>query len=416
MDYARPKSNAQLIKRIVSISTLALVLIGGGVTLASIDFSSHRVDRDTLSIETVQRGTMEIKVSANGQLLPRNIEQLASQVTGRVSRTHVKPGDVVHPGQLLVELTNPQLIASAEEACSAWQGAVTQLQASEVELQTDLLNQEAAFTHAQFNLEKAQLQLEAETKLIGQRIISEIDYKRTQLDVSQLTRLRAIEEDRLHKIRDNIEVRLSVRKSRVTELARALERARNEVANLRIVAGIDGIVQAIGVDVGQQLQPGSPIGRIAQQDQLYAELKVPAREATEVHTGQSVVIDTHSGTVPGIVTRIDPGVTEGTVIVDVDLQGALPSGARPQLPIEGIVYISRLAGTLYVGKPAYVKTNASISVYKLDADGRYATRVAIKAGKVSLNYLQVLQGLEAGDRIITSEIGAWQDEERILLN
>jgi len=416
MDYARPKSNAQLIKRIVSISTLALVLIGGGVTLASIDFSSHRVDRDTLSIETVQRGTMEIKVSANGQLLPRNIEQLASQVTGRVSRTHVKPGDVVHPGQLLVELTNPQLIASAEEACSAWQGAVTQLQASEVELQTDLLNQEAAFTHAQFNLEKAQLQLEAETKLIGQRIISEIDYKRTQLDVSQLTRLRAIEEDRLHKIRDNIEVRLSVRKSRVTELARALERARNEVANLRIVAGIDGIVQAIGVDVGQQLQPGSPIGRIAQQDQLYAELKVPAREATEVHTGQSVVIDTHSGTVPGIVTRIDPGVTEGTVIVDVDLQGALPSGARPQLPIEGIVYISRLAGTLYVGKPAYVKTNASISVYKLDADGRYATRVAIKAGKVSLNYLQVLQGLEAGDRIITSEIGSWQDEERILLN
>jgi len=416
MDYARPKSNAQLIKRIVSISTLALVLIGGGVTLASIDFSSHRVDRDTLSIETVQRGTMEIKVSANGQLLPRNIEQLASQVTGRVSRTHVKPGDVVHPGQLLVELTNPQLIASAEEACSAWQGAVTQLQASEVELQTDLLNQEAAFTHAQFNLEKAQLQLEAETKLIGQRIISEIDYKRTQLDVSQLTRLRAIEEDRLHKIRDNIKVRLSVRKSRVTELARALERARNEVANLRIVAGIDGIVQAIGVDVGQQLQPGSPIGRIAQQDQLYAELKVPAREATEVHTGQSVVIDTHSGTVPGIVTRIDPGVTEGTVIVDVDLQGALPSGARPQLPIEGIVYISRLAGTLYVGKPAYVKTNASISVYKLDADGRYATRVAIKAGKVSLNYLQVLQGLEAGDRIITSEIGSWQDEERILLN
>ncbi len=416
MDYARPKSNAQLIKRIVSISTLALVLIGGGVTLASIDFSSHRVDRDTLSIETVQRGTMEVKVSANGQLLPRNIEQLASQVTGRVSRTHVKPGDVVHPGQLLVELTNPQSIASAEEACSAWQGAVTQLQASEVELQTDLLNQEAAFTHAQFNLEKAQLQLEAETKLIGQRIISEIDYKRTQLDVSQLTRLRAIEEDRLHKIRDNIKVRLSVRKSRVTELARALERARNEVANLRIVAGIDGIVQAIGVDVGQQLQPGSPIGRIAQQDQLYAELKVPAREATEVHTGQSVVIDTHSGTVPGIVTRIDPGVTEGTVIVDVDLQGALPSGARPQLPIEGIVYISRLAETLYVGKPAYVKTNASISVYKLDADGRYATRVAIKAGKVSLNYLQVLQGLEAGDRIITSEIGSWQDEERILLN
>lgn len=416
MDYARPKSKARLIKRLALTVTLALVLVGGGLTLASIDFNSRRVDRDTLSIDTVQRGTLEIKVSANGRLLPKNIEQIGSQVMGRVARTHVKPGAVVKVGQLLVELTNPELIASAEEAYSAWEGAVTELQASEVELQTNLLNQETAFTQAHFNLEKAQLQLEAETKLIGQRIISEIDYKRTQLDVSQLTRMRAIEESRLQKTRDNIKVQLATKKSRVTVLARALDRARNQAANLRIVAGIDGIVQAVNVDVGQQLQPGSPIGHIAQQDQLYAELKVPAREATEVQTGQNAVIDTRSGTVQGIVTRIDPGVTEGTVVVDVDLQGALPAGARPQLQIEGIVYITRLADALYVGKPAYVKTDASISVYKLDADGRYATRVTISAGKVSLNYLQVLQGLKAGDRVITSEIGEWQDEERILLN
>jgi HlyD family secretion protein len=416
MDRARPKSRAQAIKRSALICTLALLLVCGGGTLASIDFSSRRVDRDTVSIETVQRGTMDIKVSANGQLLPKNIEQIGAQVTGRVTRTHVKPGDVVHEGQLLVELANPEVIASAEEAYSAWEGAVTELQATEVELHTNLLNQEIVVVQAQFNLEKAQLQLEAETKLIGQRIISEIDYKRTQLDVSQLEKTLAIEENRLRKIRDNIKVQLAARKSRVTELARALDRARNQAANLRIVAGIDGIVQALNVDVGQQLQPGSPIGHIAQQDQLYAELRVAAREATEVQAGQSVLVDTRSGTVQGIVARIDPGVTDGTVVVDVDLQGALPPGARPQLQIEGTVYISRLADALYVGKPAYVRTNSPISVYKLDADGRYATRVAVRAGKVSLNHLQVLQGLEAGDRIITSEIGEWQDEERILLN
>jgi multidrug efflux pump subunit AcrA (membrane-fusion protein) len=207
-----------------------------------------------------------------------------------------------------------------------------------------------------------------------------------------------------------------VRKARVTELARALDRARNQATNLRIVAGIDGIVQALTVDVGQQLQPGSPVGRIAQQDALYAELKVPAREAGVVQAGQSVVVDTRAGTAEGTVVRIDPGVVDGTVIVDVELHGALPPGARPHLPIEGIVYVSRLPDTLYVGKPAYVKSHSSIAVYKLDADGRYATRVTIEAGEVSLNYLQVLQGLAAGDRIITSEVGEWQDEERILLN
>src|SRR5262249_32543366 len=156
--------------------------------------------------------------------------------------------------------------------------------------------------------------------------------------------------------------------------------------------------------VGQQLQPGMPIGRIAQQDELYAELKVPAREAAAVQAGQGALVDTRSGTVGGVVTRGDPGVNDGPGIVDVELRGELPPGARPHLPIEGVVYVSRVADTLYVGKPAYVKTHAAISVYKLDADGRYATRVTIETGDVSLNYLQVLDGLAAGDRIITSEI------------
>ena len=258
MDYARPKPRAQLIRRVASISTLALVLIGAGVTLASIDFSSRRVDLDTLGIGTVQRGTLDVKVGGNGRLLAKNVEQLASQVTGRVARTHVKPGAVVKAGDLLVELTNPELIASAEEAYSAWEGAVTELRASEVDLQTNLLNQEVVVIQAQFSLERAELQLEAETKLIGQRIISEIDYKRTQLDVSQLAKTLAIEENRMQKIRDNIKVQLAARKSRVTELERALDRARNQAANLKIVAGIDGIVQAVKVDVGQQLHPGSP--------------------------------------------------------------------------------------------------------------------------------------------------------------
>ena len=169
-------------------------------------------------------------------------------------------------------------------------------------------------------------------------------------------------------------------------------------------------VGAVGLE-----RPQRPSIPIAAQEQLYAELKVPAREATQVQAGQKVVVDTRNGTVDGVVTRVDPGVTDGTVVVDVDLQGALPAGARPQLQVEGTVYISQLPHTLYVGKPSYVKNDAEIAVYKLDPDGRYATRVNIKAGKVSLNYLQVLQGLEPGDRIITSEIAEWQGQDRILL-
>lgn len=416
MDRVRTKSKTAGLKRGAIITATALALASGGMTLASIDFNSHRVERDKLSIETVRQGTMEIKVSANGQLLAKDIEQLAAQVPGRVAKKNIKPGAVVQVGEVLVELVNPQLIATAEEAQSAWEGAVAELHSTEAELQNNVLNQEVILTQAKLNLEKAQLKADNDEALAREQIVSAMELKRSRFDVTQLQKTYDLEERRLEKLRNNIEVQLAVKKSRVTQLARAMDRAKTEAAELKVVAGISGIVQAIDVEVGQQLQPGSPIGRIAQQDQLYAELKVPAREATQVQPGQNVVIDTRNGTVNGIITRVDPGVTDGTVVVDADLKGALPAGARPQLQVEGIVYVSQLANTLYVGKPSYVKSDANITVYKLDAAGRYATRVTIKAGKVSLNHMQVLQGLKAGDRIITSEIGGFQDQERILLN
>ena len=415
MDRTRPGSSARSTRRLIAATATVLLLIGGAVAFAEIDFSSQRVDRDTLSIETVERGTMEIKVSANGQLLPSTIEQLASQVVGRVVKAHVKPGDVVQAGALLVELSNPQLIASAEEARSAWEGALTDLQAAGAELQTNVLDQDVVVTRSQFEFERAQLQLATDAPLVVKGVIPELEWKRSQLDVARLTQTHAIETTRRQKLQDNIRLQLAVRRARVTQLARALDRAEHQVANLKVLAGISGIVQAVDVEVGQQLQPGNSIGGIAQQDRLHAELKVPAREAGLVERGKRVVIDTRRGMAPGVVTRIDPSVIDGTVIVDVELAGALPAGARPSLQVEGTIYLSQLPDTLYVGKPAYVKAGAAISVYKLDSAGRYATRVTVEAGQVSLDHLQVLRGLAAGDRIITSEIDEFQTQERILL-
>lgn len=415
MDRIRTKSKASQLKRPAIIATFAVALISGGVVLANIDFTTQRVDRTTLSIETVRRGAMEVKVAANGQLLSLHVEELAAQVSGRVAKADIKPGAVVQVGQVLVELANPQLTTGAEEAQSAWEGAVAELQAAEAELQTNMLNQEVVLTQVQFGAQKARAKAEADQALAEAGLISAIELKRSQIDLSSLTTIYDIEARRLRNVRDNIQVQLSVRKFRVAQLARALERARSQAADLKIVAGISGIVQSINVEVGQQLQAGIPIGRIAQQDQLYAELKVPAREATQVKVGQKVAVDTRNGIVNGVVSRVDPGVTAGTVAVDVELRGPLPAGARPQLEVEGTIYISQLPMTLFVGKPAYVKNDADIAVYKLDPAGRYATRTTVQAGKVSLSYMQILNGLEAGDRIITSEIGAWQGQERILL-
>jgi multidrug efflux pump subunit AcrA (membrane-fusion protein) len=415
MDRMRTRHEVSLWKRGTLVLAGVAAIASGGVLLANIDFNTQRVDASALSIETVQRGTMEIKVGANGRLVSRQIEQLAARVPGRVARTAIRPGTVVQAGQVIVELTNPQLTASADEAQSAYEGAVAELQSAEAELQTNLLNQEVVLTQVHFNAEKAKAKADADEALAANGLISGVELRRSQLELEQLRQTSGIEQKRFRKIRGNVQVQLAVKRSHVAQLARALERARAQAADLRVLAGIGGMVQAVDVEVGQQLQPGSPIGRIARQDQLYAELQVPAREATQVQTGQHVVIDTRNGTVNGVVSRIDPGVTNGTVTVDVDLRGPIPAGARPQLPVDGVVYISQLPQTLHVGKPAYVKNDSVITVYKLDPSGRYANKTTIKAGKVSLHSMQVLEGLHEGDRIITSEIGEWQGQERILL-
>jgi HlyD family secretion protein len=415
MDRARSKTKVPRIARASLVAAGTIGLVSGGVTLANIDFKSHRVDRDKLSIAVVQRGTMEIKVSANGQLLSNDIEQLVAQVQGRVARKDVRPGAIVKVGEVLVELTDPQLIVGVEQARSAWEGAVAGLQVPDSMLQTNMLNEEVVLAQSQFNLQTAQLKVNTDQSLADEQLIPLMTLKQSRLNLGQLQKICEIEGIRLLKLRESIEVELAVKKSVASQLARALDSAKTQAGDLKVVAGIGGIVQGIDVEVGQQLQPGSLIGSIAQQDELYAELKVPAREASQVEPGQKVIIDTRNGLVNGIVTRVAPGVTEGTVLVDADLQGALPAGARPQLQVEGVIYISELPNTLYVGKPAYVKNDAALTVYKLDSAARYATRVPIKVGKVSLNYLQVLQGLNAGDRIITSEINEFEDQDRVLL-
>ena len=404
--------------RIKGLAALAMGLVAlvtcAGV-LASIDFRTQRVDRSKVSIETVQQGVMEIRVGANGRLLSRNVEQLAARVSGRVAKADIKPGTLVKAGEVIVELENPQIVAAAEEAQSAWEGAVAELRASTAELEANLMNQEVALTQVRFNTEKTRAKTEADEALARNGLISDVELRRSKLDLSQLQETSRIEESRANKMRENIGAQLSVLRSREAQAARALDRARSQASDLRVAAGIGGIVQAVDVQVGQQLQPGSSIGRIAQQDRLYAELRVPARDATQVEPGQEVMIDTRNGTVNGVVSRVDPGVTDGTVIVDVDLRGNLPAGARPQLEVEGTIFVSRLPQAVYVGKPAYVKNDATISVYKLDPSGDYATRVPVRTGKLSVRHMQVLAGLAPGDRIITSEVGEWQGQDRILL-
>jgi HlyD family secretion protein len=413
MDVKRQKKLTKWRKQTGYAAVLVSGIAFAGALLTSMDFTAKRIDRSNVMIGVVQSGKLEITVSANGTLKPRNVEWLTSQVDGRVAEVLVQPGDVVTAGQVLLRLSNPGLIASADEALAAWEGAAANTISTKVSLERDVLNQESVVMRAQFAMEKTALEVVALRELGSAS--AAITLRKAELELKQLKHEHEIERKKIAKMVENAQAMIAVNEASVAQLENALTRARQQVAYLEIVAGISGVVQEMPYKIGQQVKPGEQLGKIAQPDKLYSELEVPALRAGEIQVGQRVKINARSGFINGRVERVDPTVTSGNVIVDVALDSESDIALRPGLPIEGVIYVAELAHALHVDKPAYARAHDQISVYRLDEQG-YAVRTSVRVGKVSINQIEILEGLQAGDRIILSDSSSWQDHSKILLD
>ena len=409
----KPKT-AKVAVTIVPVGTL--IAIGAAFASTNLDFSHKRLDRGLLTLGTVQAGPMEIRINATGVLLPREVEWLSSEVDGQVAELVAQPGDRVEAGQVIVRMENVQLRASAEEAESLWRGSVAERTSFAAELENQVLDQEAVVLAAKFAHEREILQEEAEAQLIETSTIPEIQYRKTRLNVAQLAEIHEIERQRLQRQIDNKTTLLAVKDARIQQAKSALDRANSRVDALSISAGIAGVVQELPLEIGQRLRPGTKLGQIADQDALFAELRVAARQASAVAVGQPVSIDTRNGVVDGAVSRVDPAVSDGLVAIDVKLDGVLPKGARPELPVEGIIFVSQIERTLFVEKPTFARADSELAVYRMGADGQYAHRTNVVFGKVSVNYAQIVAGLSAGDRIVLSDSSTWQEHDTVMLS
>lgn len=397
--------------------------IGGGVAvlilltiaLGMLPAAAPSVDRSTLMIDSVQRGTMVRAVRAPGTLVPEQVHFVSALTAGRVEQLPLRPGAVVHGGSMLLLLSNPDVQLEALDA----QRQVTTAEAALVNLQTSLatqrLTQQATLASAQAAASDARRQANMLSALGEKKLASNNDIAQATEHAADMNARLSAERDRLKVMDDAMAQQISLQRSEV-QRARAIAAFQQQrVASMRVTAPEDGVLQTQPLELGQWVVPGQVLATVAQPGRLKAVLRVPETQARDVVNGQSVDIDTRNGIARGHVMRIDPSVQNGTVTVEVALDGALPKGARPDLSVDGTIEIERLPDVLHVGRPAYGQGESTVGLFKLDSDGKYATRVPVKLGVSSVTTVQVLSGLKVGDRVITSDMSQWDNVERVKL-
>jgi HlyD family secretion protein len=410
-DVARKKKKRRLM--IAGASLLGIILIT--FVVARLKPAAISVDRAAVWVDTVKRGPMLRQVRGLGTLVPEDIRWIAASKEGRVEKIIVRPGAKVQPDTVILELSSADLEQLALDAESQAKTAEAELTTLRATLQRELLNQES--TTAQVRSEYQQSKMEAETNenLKKNGLIADLAYKTSIIKRDELQNRDAIEQKRLEFARDSIEPQIVAKQATVDQLEASAKLKARDVEALHVKAGMTGVLQQLPVEVGQRVIAGTNLARVADPTKLKAQIKIAETQAKDIQINQPASIDTRNGIVAGHVTRVDPAVEQGTVTVDVALDGALPKGARPDLSVDGTIELERLDNVLYVGRPAFAQDGATVGVFRLTSNGE-AVRTPVHFGRSSVNTIEILSGLNVGDQVILSDTSAYDSHDRIQLN
>ncbi len=419
MDIAVKKKRSAKMKPWLLALPVGIGLVFALYWLLGAAQAQQGVSRDTLQIAQVQRGNFSVSVRGIGVLVPEHIQWLSvSLEAAKVEKVLVKPGNVVHRGELIVELSNPQLVKRLAEQQWELEAMQAEADAARVADESRLLEHRAAVLNARLNYESSLLKHEAEEELVaqGNATVSRLTYEQTKLQTEQFKQRWHISQERLQKMQENVVAQANARKARQQKAQKLFESLQQQVAELQVTASMDSVILEVPVEPGQRVGMGSNIAKLAQQKQLIAELQVPEIQIRDVTVGQQVKLDTRNNLIQGVVSRVDPAVINGNVQVDVQITGALPDDARPDLSVTGDIKITEIDDTLFVARPIFAQSRSSGAFYKVSQDGNAASRVELSLGYGSVNQIQVLSGLEAGDRIIVSDPAQFERFQTFRIN
>ncbi len=418
MDVPRGKSVARnkKLKRALYV-VIALAVIGGAsVALSKLKPAAPSVEWGTVWPGEVKRGEMVRNVKGIGTLIPEEIRWIPAVTNGRIEKRHVKPGAIVKTDTIIIEMSNPELERDALDAMNQLRGAEAELANQKVQLQSNRLTQQSQAATVTSDYQQARMQAERDEILAKEGLLSDLNAKLSRGRADTLANRDKIENQRLNIVDDAIKAQVQVYEARVQQYKALYELRRGQLDSLKVRAGVNGVVQEVAIQEGQQVTQGTNLARVIDPTRLKAEVRVAETQTKDIIVGQRAEIDTRNGIIEGSVMRIAPTAQQGTVTVEVQLLGDLPKGARPDLSVDGTIELERLKDVLYVNRPAFGQEQSNITLFKLLPDGKEAVRVPVKLGRSSVNFIEVLEGLNVGDQVILSDTSQYDSVNRIRLN
>lgn len=420
MDIARPDLARKRRRKRLALGIVAVLAVGAvTVLLSRLEPAAPLVQNPW--IDTVKRGPFKRQVRGNGTLVPKQIQYVQADAGGLVERIFILPGAAVTADTIILELTNPELTQSAFDADWEARSAETQLAKLKVQLESDRLGQEAALATLRADAKQAQLEADADEALASVGLTPAILLQKSKAKAEDLNARVSIEERRLDFGAESAKAELAVQEAQGERLRALRDLRRRQVENLRVRAGIDGVLTQLGdtqmLQLGQRVLPGATLAKVVVPSQLKAEVRVAETQARDVALGQPATIDTRNGEVAGRVIRVDPAVQNGTVLVEIDLgEGQLPRGARPDLSVEGTIELERLDDAVQVGRPVQGQPDSTVGLFRLLPNGKGAVRVPVKLGRSSVSTIEIVEGLQVGDRVILSDMSQWDGYDKVRLD
>jgi multidrug efflux pump subunit AcrA (membrane-fusion protein) len=417
MDIARPEEEKRRrrARRFVYAGAGLLLVVVITAALSRLKPAVPTVDRSTIWTDTVKRGPMLRDVRGLGALVPETIWIIPAATDGRVAKRYLLPGTPVKTSSVILDLSNPQLQQEALDAQYQLKGAQAAYEQTKAQLENQLMDKRTQAASVSSQYRTAEMQKEAFERLGKLGLKAELDVKTAEVQAEELAKQNDLAQQEVKTFANSITAQLAVQQANVDQKRAFYALRKSQLEGMHVRAGIDGVLQELDVDVGQQVAQGAPIARVAQPKLLKAQLKIAETQAKDIEIGQKASIDTHNGLIPGHVMRIDPSVVNGTRTVDVKLDGPLPPGAVPDLSVEGTIEIERLADVLYVGRPVHGDADSMVGLFKLVDDGKEAVRVPVELGRVSVNSVEIRKGLQVGDEVILSDMSASDNVDRVEL-